>query len=415
MTNAISIVVGAQAGSEAKGLYLSSVCTQYDAAVRTGAPNAGHTVFYKDKSYGMQIIPATWMNEKCKLIIGAGALIDIKQLDLELRWIEEAFGTSQKHRVFIDPKAGMLSDTHIEKEVDADIHNRIGSTAHGCGEALIDRICRRDDYIFFGDTAFAKENNSRFQLTDTAKLINDLYDMGARIVLEGTQGSALSLYHSSYAPKCTSRDTNAANWLMEAGLSPALKYEVVLVARTYPIRVAGNSGDLGEEISWCDLYEKRLGSAGRSTMEIKELKKLEALYKAKAKDGTIQPTMVHRTMFEEHPWTVELCDDMNKVFGCQSTVTRKFRRVFEFDPIYWERAVMLNRPAKVCLNFLNYKFPIVEKCKTWEEMICLPSWSKIIEYLLTFPPSLTSKLKYLGVNKTTVIQVPDEINFENFR
>ncbi|KKU76074.1 MAG: Adenylosuccinate synthetase, partial [Candidatus Giovannonibacteria bacterium GW2011_GWB1_47_6b] len=48
--NKITIIVGAAYGSEAKGTiagYLA-VKDNYDIAVRTGAINAGHSVYYKD-------------------------------------------------------------------------------------------------------------------------------------------------------------------------------------------------------------------------------------------------------------------------------------------------------------------------------------------------------------------------------
>jgi adenylosuccinate synthase len=43
---------------------------------------------------------------------------------------------------------------------------------------------------------------------------------GERIIIEGTQGFGLSLLHSEYYPHVTSRDTTAAAFVAEAGLSP---------------------------------------------------------------------------------------------------------------------------------------------------------------------------------------------------
>ena len=64
-------------------------------------------------------------------------------------------------------------------------------------------------------------------------------DSGKKVLVEGTQGSGLSVYHSTFYPKATSRDTNAAGFISEVGLSPRLVSEIVLVFRTFPIRVAG--------------------------------------------------------------------------------------------------------------------------------------------------------------------------------
>ena len=61
----------------------------------------------------------------------------------------------------------------------------------------------------------------------------------------------LSLYHSGCYPKTTSRDTSAAGCLSECGISPRLVTEIVMVLRTFPIRVAGQqAGPMFEEIDW---------------------------------------------------------------------------------------------------------------------------------------------------------------------
>ena len=80
-----------------------------------------------------------------------------------------------------------------------------------------------------------------------------------RVIIEGTQGFGLSVLHSPYYPKATSRDTTAAGFVSEAGLSPLDVDDIVLVIRAFPIRVPGNSGpspgrdrlaDLGREAGW---------------------------------------------------------------------------------------------------------------------------------------------------------------------
>jgi adenylosuccinate synthase len=69
------------------------------------------------------------------------------------------------------------------------------------------------------------------------------------VLLEGTQGFGLSLHHG-YFPFATSRDTTVGVLCSEAGLAPTLVRQVVMVVRTYPIRVAGNSGPLPDEVDW---------------------------------------------------------------------------------------------------------------------------------------------------------------------
>src|SRR5439155_8680830 len=92
-----------------------------------------------------------------------------------------------------------------------------------------------------------------------------------RILLEGTQGTGLSLHHGYY-PYVTSRDTSVGGCLAEAGISPSHVRRIIMVCRTYPIRVQdppdGTSGPMSNEI---DLKE----ISKRSGIELKELEKIE--------------------------------------------------------------------------------------------------------------------------------------------
>jgi adenylosuccinate synthase len=51
----------------------------------------------------------------------------------------------------------------------------------------------------------------------------------------------------------TSRDTTAAGFAMEVGLSPRRVDKIVMVIRTFPIRVGGTSGPFRDEITWDDV------------------------------------------------------------------------------------------------------------------------------------------------------------------
>lgn len=299
MTGKVTIVVGGQFGSEAKGKIVSFLADEFDIAVRTSSPNAGHTVFKDGKIYRLQQIPATFVNQKCILCIGAGALINPDILRKEVE------NTKTKDRLFIDPQAGIIEEKHLLQE--GELVQKIGSTGKGCGAALADRIWRKDFKL-------AKDVLKDYQISDVARILNQGIDDGKNILVEGTQGFGLSLYHGIY-PFVTSRDTNASNFLAEAGVSPLLANEIILVIRTYPIRVAGNSGPLTNEISWQEL-SNRIG------------KKVEET----------------------------------------TTVTNKVRRVGEFDTEIVKKAVSVNRPTQIALQFLNYMFPEDEDKSSWDSL-----------------------------------------------
>ncbi len=299
MKGKITIVIGGQFGSEAKGKVISFLANEFDIAVRTGAPNAGHTVLKDDEIYPLQQIPATFLNQKCILCIGAGALInpDILRKEVER--------TNTKERLFIDPQAGIIEEKHSLQE--GELIEKIGSTGKGCGAALVDRIWRKDFKL-------AKDILKDFQIANVAEILNRGVDEGKNVLVEGTQGFGLSIYHGIY-PFVTSRDTNAANFLAEAGISPRLATEIILVIRTYPIRVAGNSGPLKNEITWEEL-SNRIG------------KKVEE----------------------------------------KTTVTKKIRRVAEFDIEIVKKAILVNRPTQIALQFLNYLYPQDEGKNSWDSL-----------------------------------------------
>ena len=86
-------------------------------------------------------------------------------------------------------------------------------------------------------------------LGSTAERLEKAYARDEKILLEGTQGTGLSIFHGDY-PSVTSRDTTVSGCLSEAGIGPRRVNRIVLVCRTYPIRVGGQSGDFSKEIDW---------------------------------------------------------------------------------------------------------------------------------------------------------------------
>src|SRR5207245_5595420 len=97
------------------------------------------------------------------------------------------------------------------------------------------------------------------RVESTAPLLHGHLDRGGDVIVEGTQGFGLSLLHGPHYPHVTARDTTAAGFAAEVGLSPRQIEEIILVIRTFPIRVGGNSGPLEDEISWAEI--QRLSGA----------------------------------------------------------------------------------------------------------------------------------------------------------
>jgi adenylosuccinate synthase len=303
----ITALVGAQFGSEGKGLIASKIADRYDLHIRTGAPNAGHTYFVRHDGKPVKVVARSVPVGACVkdaiLIIGPGALLDAELLVSEVAELD-ALGLGVSDRIFVDPLAILVDPKRhhaFEGGVEGEAHKLIGSTGEGVGPARMAKIARGT--IFQGEWTKVEQVQSKrdffvgngITVTDTAEMVNRAIDEGRSVLLEGTQGSGLSLVHGPW-PYTTSTDTNAGQLAVDAGIAPQLVTDVLLVARTHPIRVAGNSGPLPHEMTWEEL--------GRP---------------------------------EE-----------------RTTVTKKVRRVGGWSDDTVMRAVMLNRPSAIALTFVDY-------------------------------------------------------------
>jgi adenylosuccinate synthase len=291
-----TVVVGGQFGSEGKGKVALHLARQSGAAaiVRVGGPNSGHTVIAANgKTVVLRQLPVCAVLPDQLCVIGPGSYVDPGLVLEEIARL----GLTQTRRVRIDPAATIIKPEDRDREIQASLGERLGSTISGTTGAVLRRVERHSRC----DLAEA-EGSLEPYLDDTTALMRGLLTQGKRIIVEGTQGFGLSLLHSPYFPYATARDTTAAAATAEAGLSPLDVDDVVLVIRTFPIRVAGNSGGFGSsEVAWSTIAAE----AG-----------LQAL--------------------------VEL-----------TSVTGRVRRVARFDAELVKQAIMANAPSTVVLNHLD--------------------------------------------------------------
>ncbi|PIS47012.1 MAG: adenylosuccinate synthetase [Elusimicrobia bacterium CG08_land_8_20_14_0_20_51_18] len=233
----VDIIVGGQAGDEGKGKICAYLAYKgdYQYAVKVGGPNAGHTVFYKDRIYALKSIPAGFVNKKTKLALGAGTYIITDWL------LKEMADTDSANRIIIDPNAVVIEPRQMEKERgDARMMKTIGSVGTGLGEAVKERIERKP-------LRFAKdEPRLKPYIKEVSELLNKSLQKGGGVLLEGTQGFKLSLLHGEY-PYVTSRDTTASTFLAEAGLGPKYVRDVYAIFKPYVSRVG--PGPLENEVT----------------------------------------------------------------------------------------------------------------------------------------------------------------------
>lgn len=310
-------VVGAQYGSEGKGVIVAHIAKHFGFHVRTGGPNAGHTFWHDGVIYKMQSIPCGWVNPGATLVIGRGAVVNLDILERELAMVEKVDPTIHD-RLFVDEGAWCIRDEDLRYERQTHKGEAIGSTQEGIGSARmtrIERMMERDRR--FG--AMVERDHPLYHLghPNTAHMLQQ-NQYHTNILLEGTQGFGLSLLYGEW-PYVTSADTTVAQLCADCGIPP-YHVDTLLVMRTYPIRVGGHSGPMKDEITWEELSR-------RTGRDLKEF----------------------------------------------TTVTKKLRRVAEWDEHLIERALAHNMPTpgtgSVALTFADYLDPSIEgKTEITEEI-----------------------------------------------
>jgi adenylosuccinate synthase len=320
-------VVGGQFGSEAKGHVAARIAAdelrrnRKVVGCRVAGPNAGHTAYSPDGAkYALRQIPVmAVVDPSVELAIGPGSEIDLGVLSDEIGMLESD-GIKIVDRLTISAGATVLTLGDIHDE--AGMHERMGSTGKGVGAARAARIMRTADtvgeLVGTGDLPAPIEN-----CVDAYESLMESYwqpDPNRVFIIEGTQGYGLGL-HAGYYPFCTSSDCRNIDFMAMAGVSPWGQHAVhtTLVCRTFPIRVAGNSGPMYAETSWDHL--------GVLT------------------DGYIQPEF--------------------------TTVTKKMRRVGWWDQELVDQAIFANGgpdQVQIALTFLDYIDPQVAGVTEWKDL-----------------------------------------------
>jgi len=247
----LQVVAGGQYGSEAKG-HIAGILAAPELSplcIRVAGPNAGHTVVNPatGNRHALRQIPAGAVtNPNATPCIAAGSEIDPSVLSNEVNLLE-ADGIKIRDRLRIDPQATIIETRHLAAEDDADLHQLIGSTGKGIGAARADRLMRQARIA----ADYPEILGQLGRLEPVAPLAR--MSVYSAVQIEGTQGYGLGL-HAGHYPKCTSSDCTALDFLAMAQVNPwaypQAAFEIWVVLRPYPIRVAGNSGPMRDETTW---------------------------------------------------------------------------------------------------------------------------------------------------------------------
>ncbi len=231
-----SVVVCGFFGDTGKGKVISYLALKdkLDVTARAGVgPNAGHTVIFEGKKYGLSMLPSAFVYKKCRLLIGPGVLVNPEILLREMRQ------TGSEGRVGVDPQCAIIEARHIKEDQSGHLAKDIKTTGTGTGPCNAERALRK--------VKLAKDiAKLKGYLTDVPSELNKAIDAGKKALIEGTQGTYLSLYHGTY-PYCTSKDVTASAACSDVGVGPTKINDVIIVFKAFTTRVG--AGPFPHEIS----------------------------------------------------------------------------------------------------------------------------------------------------------------------
>ena len=294
-----TVVIGGFFGDEGKGKIISYLALHDKPVivVRGGAgPNAGHTIKDGEKTYKVRMLPSGFLNKDAKVMVGPGVVVNPDVLLKEM----SDFGV--EGRAFLDYNCGIIEQSHREADSQGRLKEKIGSTGSGTGPANAERAMRT--------LKMAKEIDSlKPYLIDVPLEINSALDRGENVLIEGTQGTHLSLWHGTY-PFVTTKDVTASGICADVGIGPKRVNDVIVVFKAYLTRVG--TGPMPGELSAEETSKKG---------------------------------------WEE--------------FG---TVTGRLRRAAEFDFDLAKRAVMLSSANQISITKLDVRFPNCSGVTSYDEL-----------------------------------------------
>jgi adenylosuccinate synthase len=242
------------------------------------------------------MLPSGFLNKNAKVMIGPGVVVNP---DVFFKEIQE-YGVSG--RAFLDKHCGIIEQNHLEQDSKGRLKEKIGSTGSGTGPANAERAMRT--------LKMANEIESLSSyVVDVPGEINAALKNQKNVLVEGTQGTHLSLWHGTY-PFVTSKDVTASGICADVGLGPKNVDEVMVVFKAYLTRVG--TGPMNNELSAEETEQKGWAEFG--------------------------------------------------------TVTGRPRRAAEFDFELAQRAIMLSSATQLAITKLDVRFPECAGVKSFSDL-----------------------------------------------
>lgn len=327
MKRNVYAIIDGQAGSCGKGKVIGqfTLNNKIDVAITNCMPNAGHTFVQDGKKRVFHNIPVSSINPNTILLIGPGSAINMETLEREY---EDNKDILENREIIVHPLIPLVEEKHREYERE---HIKSGSTFKGCGAVYSEKAMRQTDNFF-------KQYKNIKASDDYYKILFEALENGKKVLVEGAQGCDLDINHSGHFPNTTCRQISVAQMLADSGISPYYLKKVIMVLRTFPIRISNEIYD-GSQI-----YSGDYGKSQELTWEQINVGAYLGQY----------PTILKEEDLEEYR---DIAKDLTET----TTVTKKIRRIFDFDVEQVRRNIKINKPDEIYLNFFQYLDESYEK------------------------------------------------------
>jgi adenylosuccinate synthase len=227
------IVVDAFWGDSGKGKVAAHLALRHQAAycARAGTgTNAGHSVFFRDRPpIRARQLPCGFLHPETQIRVGSGVAVDPQILRAELDALGPQYQLRERTRV--DFRCPLILPEYRQREAgDPHLRDQVGGVGSGTGVARAEFALRRA-------TQAGAEPALEGFTADVAAELNQACAAGRTAVIEGSQGTQLSLALSRDYPCCTSDNCTTAALADDVGLNWRHIGEVVLVVKALPSRV----------------------------------------------------------------------------------------------------------------------------------------------------------------------------------
>ena len=250
-----TVIVDALWGDSGKGKVAAWYAGKLDASyvVRAGTgTNAGHSLYLSENELvKTRQLPLSFIHKKAQVRVGSGVVVDPKIFHEELATYH------LEKRAKVDFRCAVIEPKFIEMEQhNAHLKETVGSTASGTGQTRAAFILR---------TALQAQDwpDLAKYTADVAQELNEACSRGEEVIIEGSQGTFLSLALSPDYPFVTSDNVTTAASIDDVGLDWRHLKRVVMVVKALPSRVG--AGPMPNEMTETEVHQLGIEEYGTVT------------------------------------------------------------------------------------------------------------------------------------------------------